>query len=173
MEVILLEKIYRLGGIGAKVNVKAGYGRNYLIPQGKALPATEANKVVFEKRRAELERVEAEKVAAANARKAVLDQVSLVIEVRAGDEGKLFGSVGVVDIVDAMTVLGHQVDRSEVRLPHGPIRQLGDVAVELDLGSDVVAIVNVSVQSDRPLEDIAKPKAQETKEGFGEFDDFE
>ena len=111
MEVILLETINNLGNLGDKVTVKPGYGRNFLIPGGKALPATEANVAEFEARRAELEKVEAEKLAAAEARKVQIDGASVTIARKAGDEGKLFGSVGTVDIAEAMTAAGNEVTR--------------------------------------------------------------
>lgn len=145
MEVILLEKIKNLGALGTKVKVKSGYGRNFLIPQGKAVPATERNVAEFEARRAELERQAAELHAAAEARKAVLEAAGVVIAAKAGDEGKLFGSVGTRDIAEAFTKAGHALDKSEVRLPNGALRSTGDYEVALQLHSDVSAVVKVTV----------------------------
>lgn len=145
MDVILLEKVKNLGSLGARVSVKAGYGRNFLIPQGKAVPATEANVAAFEARRAELERQEADVLAAAQARAAQLAEVAVVIAAKSGDEGKLFGSVGTRDIADAITAAGVTVDKSEVRLPNGAIRNTGEYTVALHLHSDVNAEVSVTV----------------------------
>ncbi|MGD9254644.1 MAG: 50S ribosomal protein L9, partial [Chromatiales bacterium] len=125
MEVILLDNIANLGSLGDKVSVKAGYGRNYLVPQGFALPATRANIEEFEKRRAELEKQAAERLAAAESRKAAIDGSSVTISRKAGDEGKLFGSVGTADIAEALTAAGTDVDKSEVRLPEGVFRATG------------------------------------------------
>lgn len=145
MEVILLEKIKNLGALGAKVKVKPGYGRNFLIPQGKAVPATEKNVAEFEARRAELERTAAEAHAAAEARAAALAELTVVVAAKAGDEGKLFGSVGTRDIAEAITAAGQAVDKAEVRLPNGAIRSTGDYDVALQLHSDVFATVKVTV----------------------------
>ena len=145
MQIILLEKIANLGDLGDKVNVRAGYGRNYLIPGGHALPATEANLAEFESRRAELEKNAAEKLAAAEARKASIDGLSVTIARKAGDEGKLFGSVGTSDIAEAITATGTEVDRAEIRLPEGVFRATGDYEVGIHLHSDVDATVTVTV----------------------------
>jgi large subunit ribosomal protein L9 len=145
MEVILLEKVGKLGSIGDKVSVKAGFGRNYLIPHGKALAATESNVVEFEARRADLEAAAAVSKTAAEARAAELEKVSLTIEANAGDEGKLFGSIGARDLADAITTAGVEVSKSEVRLPEGPIRELGEYEVEIQIHSEVTQVVNVSV----------------------------
>lgn len=145
MEVILLTKVENLGNLGDKVKVKPGYGRNYLIPQGKAKPATPANVAEFEARRAELEKAAAEALANAEARKAKLEGVSVTIASKAGTEGKLFGSVGTVDIAEAFTAAGMEVERKEVRMPEGPIRMAGEHEVELHLHSDVNVIVKVNV----------------------------
>ncbi|KEF31172.1 MAG: 50S ribosomal protein L9 [Gammaproteobacteria bacterium] len=145
MEVILLEKVANLGSLGDKVKVKAGYGRNFLLPYGKAVPATEANLKAFEERRAELEKAAAEKLSAAQARAEGLEGASFTITSKAGDEGKLFGSIGVRDIADAITAAGTDVEKSEVRLPEGPIRVTGEYDIELQLHSDVVVAVKLAV----------------------------
>lgn len=148
MQVILLEKIKGLGALGSKVDVKPGYGRNFLIPQGKALPATAKNLADFEVRRAELERQEAEILAAANARAAQLAELSVTIASKAGDEGKLFGSVGNRDIAEAVEAAGVTLDRSEVRLPEGPLRHTGEYEVAVQLHSDVIAQVKVVITAE-------------------------
>lgn len=145
MEIILLQRIKNLGKLGDKVSVKAGYGRNYLIPQGKAVAATEANTAAFEARRAELEKQEAEVLAAAQARAEQLNDVNVVITAKAGDEGKLFGSIGTRDIADALTGAGLAVDRSEVRLPNGLLRNIGEYNVAIQLHHDVTAEVLVTI----------------------------
>ena len=139
MYIILLQLIKNLGKLGDKVSVKAGYGRNYLIPQGQAVAATESNTAAFEARRAELEKQEAEILAAAQARADQLDEVNIVITAKAGDEGKLFGSIGTRDIADALTNAGLTVDRAEVRLPNGALRHTGDFNIAIQLHHDVVA----------------------------------
>ncbi|KHF25958.1 50S ribosomal protein L9 [Solemya velum gill symbiont] len=148
MEVILLEKVNNLGDLGEKVNVKSGYGRNFLIPSGRALPATDANVEEFEKRRAELEKSAAEKLTAAEARKAELDGATVTITQKAGEEGKLFGSVGTTDIAEALTAAGKPVDKAEVRLPEGVFRVTGGYEVTIHLHTDVDAIVNVLVEGE-------------------------
>lgn len=145
MEVILLEKVANLGALGSKVNVKAGYGRNFLIPQGKAVPATQSNLAAFEARRAELERQEAEILANAQARAEQLATLAIVIAAKSGDEGKLFGSVGTRDIAEAVTTAGVAVTKTEVRLPNGALRNTGEYKVALQLHSDVMAEVSVSI----------------------------
>lgn len=145
MEVILLEKVGKLGGLGDKVTVKSGFGRNFLVPFGKAVPANAANIAEFEARRAELEKAAADKLAAAEARAAELNEKSVTITSKAGDEGKLFGSIGVRDIADAVTAAGTEVSKSEVRLPEGPIRAVGDFEVDIQLHSDVTATINLTV----------------------------
>ncbi|MCF7969850.1 MAG: 50S ribosomal protein L9 [Methylococcaceae bacterium] len=145
MEVILLEKVVNLGNLGDKVNVKSGYARNFLIPQLKAVMATAKKIAEFELRRAELEKAAAEKLAAAQARATALGKIEVVIAHKAGDEGKLFGSVGTHDIADAMTAAGAAVNKSEVRLPAGIIRQIGSYAIDVNLHADVTATVNVQV----------------------------
>ncbi|MEN8214724.1 MAG: 50S ribosomal protein L9 [Pseudomonadota bacterium] len=145
MQIILLEKIANLGDLGDTVNVKAGYGRNYLIPGGHALPATAANVAEFESRRAELEKSAADKLTAAETRKAGIDGITVTIARKAGDEGKLFGSVGTADIAEAIAAAGTEVDRSEIRLPEGVFRATGDYEIGIHLHSDVEARVVVSV----------------------------
>ncbi len=145
MQVILMEKVVNLGQLGDVVKVKDGYARNFLIPQGKAKRATEANIQAFAERRAELERQQAEKLAEAQARAAKLEGLTVQISQKAGVDGKLFGSVGNVDIVDALKAQGIEVSKSEVRMPAGPIKAIGEYAVELALHTDVVAAVTVNV----------------------------
>ena len=145
MEVILLEKVANLGSLGDKVKVKAGYGRNFLLPYGKAVPATGANIEEFEARRAELEKAAAEKLAAAEARAAALNGAAFNITSKAGDEGKLFGSIGVRDIADAVTAGGTEIEKSEVKMPEGPLRAIGEYDIELQLHSDVSVTIKVTV----------------------------
>ena len=145
MEVILLEKVENLGNIGDRVKVRPGYGRNFLLPKGKATVATAENIAIFEARRAELEARQAEELSAAQARGAELGGLQVKIEARAGTEGKLFGSLGTIDIAEACTAAGVPVQRSEVRLPHGPIRVLGEHQVELHLHTDVNITIPVMV----------------------------
>lgn len=145
MDVILLQRIKNLGQLGDKVSVKPGYGRNFLIPQGKAVAATEANTAAFEARRAELERGEAALLTSAQERAAQLAEVNVVITAKAGDEGKLFGSVGTRDIADALTASGLEIDRSEVRLPNGALRHTGEFNVAVQLHHDVMAEVLVTI----------------------------
>jgi len=145
MEVILLQKVENLGNLGDKVKVRAGYGRNFLIPQGKAKPATAKNVEEFEKRRAELEKHAIEALSAAQERKSGLEGKAITINSKAGQEGKLFGSVGTVDIADALTAAGMKVERKEVRMPQGPIRNAGEHKVELHLHTDVNVEITVNV----------------------------
>ncbi|MEJ2531693.1 MAG: 50S ribosomal protein L9 [Halioglobus sp.] len=146
MEVILLENIGNLGELGDKVDVKAGFGRNYLIPQGKAVPATESNIAEFEARRAELEAAAAKALAEAEARAEKIDALGLItIAANAGEEGKLFGSVGTRDIADAIGAAGCEVDKSEVRLPEGPLRDLGEYEIAIQVHGDIIANVAVAV----------------------------
>lgn len=146
MQVILLDKIGNLGSLGDTVNVKSGYARNFLIPQGKAVMATKANVAMFESRRAELEAKVAEQLAAAQTR---ADQVNaleaVVIASKAGDEGKLFGSIGTRDIANAITAAGVKVSKSEVRLPEGALRNVGAYEVSVQLHSEVFATAKVQV----------------------------
>lgn len=146
MELILLTKIEELGNLGDKVKVRAGYGRNYLIPQGKALPATAENLAEFERRRVELETQAADSQTRAEGRRKLLDGLRIEVRARAGEEGKLFGSVGTSDVVDALAAAGHEVERREVRMPaSGPIRELGEFPITLHLHSDINAGITVAV----------------------------
>lgn len=146
MEVILLERIRNLGSLGDKVNVKPGYGRNYLVPTGKAVYATAGNMTKFEARRGELEKVAAQHVQEAVNKKTALEALPLItIHAKAGEEGKLFGSIGTRDIADAITAAGVEVSKSEVDLPTGVIRLLGDYDITLELHSDVKATVKLSI----------------------------
>ena len=148
MEIILLEKVDNVGGIGDKVRVKSGYARNYLIPQGKATLATPANLAKFEARRAELEAKAAAELSAAQARAKKLDGLVLKITMQAGAEGKLFGSVGTVDIAEELGKRGVEVERSEVRLPDGPLRVAGDHMIELHLHTDVNVELKVVIEAE-------------------------
>lgn len=140
-----MKKVGHLGGLGDKVSVRPGYGRNFLIPQGYAVAATEANMQAFEERRAELERAAIESLTAAEARRMDLDGLVVTIARKAGDEGKLFGSVGTADIADALTSAGHPVDKQEVRLPEGPFRAAGEYDVTLHLHPEVDAHIKLEV----------------------------
>lgn len=145
MQVILLEKVENLGNLGDQVKVRAGYGRNFLIPQGKATAATTDNVARFEQRRAELEKAAAEALGAAEARKAGLEGLSVSIAAKAGDEGKLFGSIGTGDIAAAVTAAGQVIERHEVRLPEGPLRALGEYDIDLHLHTDVNATIKLII----------------------------
>ena len=146
MDVILVEKIGKLGEIGDTANVKSGYARNFLFPQGKAIPATKANLTEFEQRKAELMAVHNEKIGLAQERASKVNGIEISIEVNASDEGKLFGSVGTRDIADAVNAkVGSDISKAEVLMPHGVIRDLGDYEIALDLGYDVHANISVAV----------------------------
>lgn len=145
MQVILLEKVVNLGNLGDVVRVKDGYGRNYLIPQGKAKRATEANKAEFSARRAELEKQQAEQLAAAQARGEKLNGFNLRVTQKAGVDGRLFGSVTNGDIAEQLTAQGFEVAKSEVRMPEGPLKTIGDHNVSIALHHDVVVDITVSV----------------------------
>jgi len=148
MEVILLEKVPNLGNLGDQVKVRPGYGRNFLIPGKKAVPATTENIKMFEERRAELEKTAAESLTAAQARADALAQLAQVtIQANAGDEGKLFGSVGPADIADALTSAGAEVSKSEVLMPEGPIHEVGAFDVDIRVHSDVQQAVKVIVEA--------------------------
>lgn len=149
MKVILLEKIKKLGNLGEAVQVKSGFARNYLIPQKKAVFATAANTARFEAQRVELERHAAEELTKAQQRAAALNDLNIVIKANASEEGKLFGSLGVRDLAQAITEAGVSVENKEVLLPQGPIRMLGDYKIDLQLHSDVTATVNVQVQLEK------------------------
>ena len=147
MEIILLENIENLGSLGDKVRVKSGFARNFLLPGGKAKPATAANLEAFEKQRAELEKIAAEALAAAEARKSAIEALGMVqITAKIGSEGKLFGSVGTTDIVDALEALGAAVEKREIRLPEGALRHTGEHEVDIHLYTDldVTIIVNIT-----------------------------
>jgi large subunit ribosomal protein L9 len=137
MDVILLQKVANLGNIGDRVKVRSGFGRNFLLPQGKATLATADNVARFEARRAELERIAHEQLISAQRRAEDMKEFRLTITAKAGTEGKLFGSIGTSDIAEACTRAGHEVTRSEVRLPNGPLRTVGEHAVDLHLHADV------------------------------------
>ncbi|AWL12642.1 50S ribosomal protein L9 [Saliniradius amylolyticus] len=146
MEIILLDKIANLGGLGDQVSVKSGFARNFLFPQGKAVPATKGNIEKFEQRRAEYEAKIAEELAAAEARAEKITELgSVTIEAPAGDEGKLFGSVGTRDIADALTAAGVEVAKAEVKMPHGTLREVGEFDIDLQLHSDVATTVKVNI----------------------------
>jgi large subunit ribosomal protein L9 len=145
MDVILLEKVKNLGDLGDTVKVKPGYGRNFLLPQGKATLATADNVAKFEARRAEFEKVAREELGGAQARAAKLEGFKLTFTAKAGGEGKLFGSVGTSDIAEALNKAGHKIERSEVRLPHGPIRQVGEHVVQLHLHTDITVDLPVVI----------------------------
>ncbi len=145
MELILLEKVINLGGLGDKVNVKPGYGRNYLLPQGKAVPATAANLAEFEQRRAEYEARAKDLLGAAEARKTKIDGVEVTIAANASPEGKLYGSVGPREIVEALAAKGLEVEKGEVIQVEGPIHVTGESEAEIVLHADVSATIKVIV----------------------------
>ena len=145
MNVILLEKIANLGGLGDEVSVKPGFARNYLLPQGKAVTADDENRSVFEGRRAELEASANEKLAEANTRAEKLVDKELSIAVKSGEEGRLYGSVGTQNIADALTAEGIPVERSEIRMPEGGSRVLGEYEIAIQLHTDVTAQIKVVV----------------------------
>jgi large subunit ribosomal protein L9 len=145
MDIILLQKVANLGNIGDRVKVKSGFGRNYLLPAGKATLATPDNIARFDARRAELERAAHEHLSSAEERAAAMKDFQLVIAAKAGTEGKLFGSIGTSDIAEACSKAGFKVQRSEVRLPNGPLRTLGDHAVTLHLHADIDVPLAVSI----------------------------
>ncbi len=148
MNVILLDKVENLGAIGDLVSVKPGYGRNFLLPQGKAALATRENIAEFEARRVDLEKSAAVDMSAARARADLVDGMELVIPANVGSEGKLFGSVGPIDIAEAFAKVGVEVARSEIRMPDGPIHEVGDFTIGLHLHSEVNADVVVKVVAD-------------------------
>jgi large subunit ribosomal protein L9 len=145
MEVILLERVENLGNLGDRVSIKPGYGRNYLIPQGKAAEATPKNIARFEARRAELETRAAESLTTAQHRAEELAELIVTLAVKAGNEGRLFGSVGAADIADAVSAAGIKLKKQEVRLPLGAIRQIGEYDVDIHLHSDVKTQIRVNV----------------------------
>lgn len=146
MDVILLETVGNLGGLGDQVSVKAGFGRNYLLPQGKAVPATAENVAEFEARRAELEAAAAAALTAAEKRADAINGMGTVtITMKAGDEGKLFGSVGTRDIAEAATAAGTAIDKSEVKLPEGALREIGEYEVAIQVHANVMATLALAV----------------------------
>ncbi len=161
MQVILLQRIVNLGKLGETVDVKPGYGRNFLIPQGKALPATAANIEKFEARRAELEAAEAEELSSAQARADALTDVNVIMRAKSGDEGKLFGSIGTRDIAEALTNSGLEVDRAEVKLPAGSLRQVGEYNVDIQLHHDVTATILVTILSEDGDDNFAADDSEE------------
>ena len=149
MQVILMEKVVNLGGLGDVVKVKDGYARNFLIPQGKAKRATQANLAEFEARRAELERAQAEKLAAAQELAGKLEGVSVAVARKAGMDGRLFGSVGNADIAEALAAKGFDIERSAIRMPEGPLKQVGETQLEVSLHADVLANITVVVAAEQ------------------------
>ncbi len=145
MQIILLEKIPNLGGLGEQVTVKPGYGRNYLIPQGKAVAATAEKIAQFDQRRAELERKAAETLAAAETRASAISALIVTIAHKAGDEGRLYGSIGTRDIAAAVSDAGIVIEKHEVRLPNGPIRHVGEYEIAIQLHGDVIATLPLRV----------------------------
>lgn len=145
MQIILLEKLANLGELGAVVKVKEGYARNYLIPHGKAKRATQANIAEFEQRRTELESAQATARAAAQERAAKLDGLLVQITQKAGVDGKLFGSVTNIDIAEALKAQGFEVPRAAIRMPEGPLKQVGDQTIKIALHTDVIVTITVSV----------------------------
>lgn len=148
MQVILLEKVTNLGKLGDMVNVRSGYGRNFLIPRGKAIQGTEENKKVFEARRAELQSAEAQALSLAQQRRDEFEGKTITVTAMAGDEGKLFGSIGTADIADAVSKMGATVEKHEVRLPNGSLRTVGMHEISLHLHPDVDATITINVVSE-------------------------
>jgi len=149
MQIILLEKVVNLGSLGDVVKVKDGYARNYLIPQGKAKRATQSNLAEFEARRVELERLQAEKLTAAQEQAGKLEGLMVQITRKAGMDGRLFGSVTNADVAEALAAQGFEIERSSIRMPDGPLKQMGDAQLEVALHSDVIVTVIVSVLGDQ------------------------
>jgi len=145
MQVILMEKVGKLGNLGDVVKVKDGYARNFLIPQGKARRATQENLKAFESKRAELEKAQAEQLAKAQAAAAKLEGFMLQVTQKAGPDGRLFGSVTNYDIVEGLKKQGHDVERSQIRMPQGPLKQVGDYPIQIALNTDVAVTITVSV----------------------------
>ena len=153
MNVILLESVENLGSIGDLVKVKPGYGRNFLLPQGKAMLATPENMKEIEARRAELEKAAAEELAKARERAKSFENLEVVIQANAGSEGKLFGSVGPIDIVDALAAVQVEAERAEIRMPDGPLQEVGDFTIGVHLHSDVDAEIVVRVVGETAAEE--------------------
>ncbi|MBV1876274.1 MAG: 50S ribosomal protein L9 [Pseudomonadales bacterium] len=145
MQIILLENVENLGGLGDQVNVKAGYGRNFLIPKHKAVAATEENIKSFDARRAELQQVADVKLSEATARAAKISALDITLSTKAGEEGKLFGSITVRDIAEAATARGVKIERGEIKMPTGPIRELGEFEIDIQLHSEVKTVLKVGV----------------------------
>ncbi len=145
MEVILLEKVANLGNVGDRVKVRSGYGRNFLLPQGKATLATADNVARFEARRTELERLARENLGSAEERAAAIKDFKLTVHAKAGTEGKLYGSIGTADIAEACTREGFSIERSEVRLPAGPLRLIGEHLVSLHLHADIDVPLHITI----------------------------
>ena len=145
MELILLEKVQNLGNLGDRLKVKPGFGRNFLVPQGKAAPATEKNIALFEARRAELEKAAQDRLLIAQGRSGTLNGVVITLNANASEEGKLFGSIGPREIAEALGQLGHEVSKSEVIMGEGPIRQTGEFRVTLNLHADIETAITVVV----------------------------
>lgn len=145
MELILLEKVQNLGNLGDRVKVKPGFGRNFLVPQGKAAPATEKNIALFEARRAELEKAAQDRLLVAQGRSGTVNGVVITLNANASEEGKLFGSIGPREIAEALGQLGHEVSKSEVIMGEGPIRQTGEFRVTLNLHADIETAITVVV----------------------------
>ena len=148
MQIILLEKVINLGNLGDVVKVKDGYARNFLIPQGKATRATQANLAEFETRRAELERNQADKLAASQALAEKMQGLMVQITRKAGVDGRLFGSVTNADVAEALVAQGYEIERAAIRMPNGPIKAVGDVTLDVGLHTDVIAQITVSVLGD-------------------------
>lgn len=149
MQIILLDKVVNLGGLGDVVKVKDGYARNFLIPQGKAKRATQANLAEFEARRAEFERVQTERLTAAQELAGKLEGVSVEVARKAGMDGRLFGSVGNADVAEALAAKGFDIDRSAIRMPEGPLKQVGETQLEVSLHADVLASITVVVAAEQ------------------------
>jgi large subunit ribosomal protein L9 len=164
MQIILLQRIVNLGKLGETVDVKPGYGRNFLIPHGKALPATAANIEKFEARRAELEAEEKKDLDAAQERADALTDVNVIMRAKSGDEGKLFGSIGTRDIAEALTNSGLEVDRAEVKLPEGALRQVGEYNVDIQLHHDVTASILVTILSEDDEDQVEEDNEEDYSE---------
>ena len=145
MDIILLEKIRNLGELGDQVNVKSGYARNYLLPSGKAVIANDTNKAAFEARRTELEKAQADSLAAAQSRSSKVDGQRIELSARAGEDGKLFGSIGTREIAEAISATGTEISRSEVLMPDGPIKEISEAVLEISFHPEVTAKITVSV----------------------------
>jgi large subunit ribosomal protein L9 len=148
-QVILLEKIHSLGDLGQQVTVRNGYARNYLIPHAKAVPANKETIAEFKKKRAELEKIAQEKLQTAQTRAAAINELVLTIPVKSAEEGRLYGSIGVSELVRAADAAGIALEKSEIRLPHGPLRQLGEHEISVQLHSDVIAILKVNIVAEK------------------------